>query len=432
MPEHVTFAPRETISADGKAGIFILNPKTGAAEGWVGPATHFPGTPQIGALPFTFTVGGVSADGSKILYQCLAAQERGSPMPCGGGARHLWYLLDTRSGAWARLDGYDGGFLSISPDGATVLGVREGQLVFGAASEPSDVRRIALSTQDAPLFANWAPDGRTVLVRTGSAGSATTGAYLVSSRDAKVTALALAYPALAWSADGAKLALATQGAATGDSGAGGRLLVISRDGATLWSRGIDAFSPNPRWSADGTLLSVDVYDELPSATAMSGVDRLDVYEGATGATAYRVKGAMACQGPVWAGNSHRIIVGRYFADNGGSGESLVDLDAVAATMLPTYVTPEPNDATEAIAFDGQSFRAVDLRSGAARLIAKTTVTPSWDPLHGLPLFAGGRIMFTALHGGHGGCAEGAAPDKPPRLSVLRGPFVDDGPVTRGG
>jgi hypothetical protein len=37
MPEHVTFAPGETISAPGKAGVFFVDPKTGAGDGWVYP-----------------------------------------------------------------------------------------------------------------------------------------------------------------------------------------------------------------------------------------------------------------------------------------------------------------------------------------------------------------------------------------------------------
>jgi hypothetical protein len=47
------------------------------------------------------------------------------------------------------------------------------------------------------------------------------------------------------------------------------------------------------------------------------------------------------------------------------------------------------------------------------------------------LFAGKRLFFTAQHGGHGGCAEGASPSNPPQLKLETGPFADDAPVTRG-
>jgi hypothetical protein len=49
-----------------------------------------------------------------------------------------------------------------------------------------------------------------------------------------------------------------------------------------------------------------------------------------------------------------------------------------------------------------------------------------------PLFAGGRLVFTSLHGGHGGCGEGNSPQDPPAPELLAGPFADDAPVTRGG
>ena len=39
-----------------------------------------------------------------------------------------------------------------------------------------------------------------------------------------------------------------------------------------------------------------------------------------------------------------------------------------------------------------------------------------------PLFAGDRIVFTAPHGGQGGCAEGGFPDEPLELAFQFPPF----------
>jgi hypothetical protein len=127
----------------------------------------------------------------------------------------------------------------------------------------------------------------------------------------------------------------------------------------------------------------------------------------------------------WVAGTHRLLTESY-----GFGEALVDLEARGLRLIDVYARPTPLDPNTAILFDGSDFRSYDLATGATKLIAHTTVTPAWDPNHGA-LFAGDRLVFTALHGGHGGCGEGAGPQNPPRPELLAGPFADDAPVTAG-
>ncbi|HZP58233.1 MAG TPA: hypothetical protein VFC53_11890 [Dehalococcoidia bacterium] len=417
-PEHLRFARGDTIAADRKAGIFFLDPETGAADAWVVPATEYPDA-GIGPLPFTFTIGGASGDGSKVVYECLEARASGSPGPCGGGEAHVWYLLDTTSGERTRLSLFTGVFASISPDGKTLLGLAGDALATADADAPQSVdARISLPGATAPAaYADWSPDSERVVVQAAVPGAPVQQTYLVNVSAASARLLQAGQTGVSWSPDGSKLAI-TFGSADKDTGAG-TLNVLGRDGKQIWSRALRTFSANPQWSADGDLLSVQVQEPSPPGTVAAY--RLDIYDGATGKTRYRVAGAIACQGPVWDGDTHRVVVGQYFS--GPAGSALVDLPGGEITQLGTYVTPSP-DAGRFIEFDGHDFSVVT-SAGDRQLIAHTTVTPSWDALHRLPQFIGGKIAFTSLHGGHGGCAEGASPETPPKLEVVYPPFADE-------
>jgi hypothetical protein len=265
-----------------------------------------------------------------------------------------------------------------------------------------------------------------VILSTGVKGYPVMGTFLLRVANARLSTLDVTNPALDWSSDGSKVALAAQDSRPG------ALVIFDRKGTRIWSRQVDMFNPNPRWSSDGTLLSVQVLASLPSDSAPSGIYRLDLFDGATGATKYRVAGAIACQDPVWTGDAHHLLVGSYFAA-GSSPTSLIDLTALRVTPLNAYLTPLPFDTAHAVEFDGSTFSLVDLSTGTKTLIAHTTVTPGWDAIHANPpRFVGGRIVFTPLHLGHGGCGEGGSPATPPKLELLQGPFDDDGPVTAAG
>lgn len=416
MPQHLTFAPGETISADGKAGIFFLDPETRAAEAWVVPAEV--GGGGIGALPFAFSIGGVSMDASRVVYQCQ--ESAGSLRPCGGGSDHLWFLLDTEDGSRTRLAAFTGSFATISPDGQTLLGTdSDHRLLLADTRKPDETRHVILPpVSHPPLVEHWSPDGANVVVSTGIAGYGRDAAFLVRVEDARVMPLDIPDVAIDWSSDGSKVALVAQ-ETTGD-GLSPSLVVLDRDGTLLWSQDVETLNPNPHWSTDGSLLAVQTLAPTEPAEEFVRIYRLDVFDGGTGEIRFRIAGAIACEGPVWIADTHRLVVGSYESITA----ALVDLDARNIEPLNGYLTPMPFDAEHGIAFGGDTFWLVDLTTDERTLIAETTVTPSWDPHHRQPLFAGGRIVFTARHLGHGGCAAGNSPTTPPQLEILEGPFAD--------
>jgi hypothetical protein len=415
LPQHLTFAPGETISADGKAGIFYLDPKTGAAEAWVVPANP---APDLGYyLAFSFTVGGLSSDGSRFIYECKESRANSGPVPCGGSTHDVWYLFDTTSGRRTTLTAFDADLLTISPDGTTLFGETSDGLALAAADHPADPRKVVLPPDaDGLRFdVNWSPGGdRLVLV------DASLNLFLVRVGDATVTALGLRSYGAAWSSDGAKFAVGERVSENQS-----RLVVMDRDGEELWSKPMTTGGVGGTWSADGTLLYAEEQERAPAGAGYGPQERVDVLDAGDGRTRYRITGAFCPVG--WAGESHVLLTSSY-----GFGEVVADLDAGSLKRIDVYAMPTPFDSGRAIVFDGSDFRSYELATGATSMIAHTTVTPSWDTLHGIPLFADGRIIFTALHLGHGGCGEGGAPKDPSAPALLAGPFADDAPVTRGG
>jgi hypothetical protein len=414
MPRHVIFAPGETIRADGQAGIFFLDPVTGAAEAWLVSAATFQ---DAGPLPFSFTVGGFSADGRKVVYTCMEPKVNSGPVPCGGATDNTWYLLDTKSGQRTRLTAFTGPFASISPDGKTLLGATADSFALANAEPPGAPRPIASTagSEVAYTHAEWSADGgRLVLtVSTPPASGSTVSTFLVDTTNGRVTALD---GGGAWSPDGARLISWKQ-----MSDEEGELRMLDRDGRLVWSKRSTGAAGG--WSADGSLLYAQVLDQPRVSTAYGPLERVEVIDSNTGATAFRIRGGLCPVG--WVAGTHRLLTESY-----GFGEALVDLEARGLRLIDAYARPTPLDANTAIIFDGSDFRSYDLATGATKLIVHTTVTPAWDPNHGA-LFAGDRLVFTALHGGHGGCGEGAGPQNPPRPELLVGPFADDAPVTAG-
>jgi len=413
MPQHVTFAPGETISADGQAGIFFLDPKTGEAEGWVVPAATFP---DSGPLPFSFTVGGFSADGGEVVYTCLEPKANSGPVPCGGGAHELWYLLDTGSGERTRLDAFTGPFLTISPDGSTLFGQTADAFALADVSQAGVQRPAALPADSDTSYphVDWSADGGRLVLTTGGAKST----FLVDTTSGRVTPLNIASYSGSWSPDGARLVMWKQ-----IEEGQGEFRMLDRDGRLVWSKRASSNGTSGAWSADGSLLYAEVQDRPAASPGFGPLDRVDVMDGTTGVTRYRIRSGFCPIG--WVGETHRLLTESY-----GFREALVDLAAGTLKFIDGYGIPTPFDPNLAILFDGSDFRSYDLTTGATKLIAHTTIGPAWDTNHGA-LFAGNRLVFTPLHGGHGGCGEGAGPENPPRPEGVVGPFADDAPVTRG-
>ena len=416
-PEHLTFAAGQTISADGKAGIFFLDPYTGAADAWVVPTNGVPDTSGYYS-PFHFSVGGFSADRSRVVYTCKASGTSGLE-PCEGGPTYTWYMLHTETGGRTTLAGFTGDFASISPDGSTLIGRTGDGIGVARASEPSSVRPVSLPEGAAgdlsQARADWSADGSRVVLTAGMQARSTT---LIDTEEASATALAVSPAGAAWSPDGMQFALGRD--IDKDRS---ELAVVDRDGEEIWSKPIAAGGVGGVWSGDGRYLYAEER-EAPAADGFGPLDRVIVLDASTGATAYRIRGGFCPTG--WAGTSHTLLTGSY-----GFGQVVADLDAGALRVIDEYAMPVPFDDTLAILFNGSDFSSYDLTTGAKKLIAQTTVSPAWDPNHE-PLFAGERLAFTALHGGHGGCGEGQGPKDPPQPELLVGPFGDDAPVTRGG
>lgn len=420
MPQQVSFAPGETIAADGKAGVFFLDPYTGAAEGWVVPAAA--GADGTGYLNFSFTIGGVSADGTKVVYECQ--HYVGSHLvPCGNDpSTSQWYLLDTTTGTRTRLTAFTGPFADISPDGETLIGaVSADHLALASAANPTQARtidpRVPMNGYQRPAHA-WSPDSTRIAITT---DTTTLTSYIVRVADLAATRIA---GNGVWSHDGSRLAVTAS--VDANRGATG-IAMLDRDGTLVWSKAIPAAVLG--WTDDDKMLLVDTRDDRGTAASEDDTERADVIDPATGETSARVEGIVCPDG--WLGDSHRFFTRSYGAS--GFDQVIVDVDAGSLHKFSSaqqgLLETVPFDSSMLIEFNND-FYGLDPATSTERLIAKTTVTPAWDFLH-QPLFAGRKIVFAPLHLGHGGCGEGNGPTPVPDLRFVRGPFADDAPVTRG-
>ena len=289
---------------------------------------------------------------SKLLYTCLKTSPSSGPVPCGGSGPSVWYLLDTGADTRIRLDAFTGG-LSISPDGRILLGETRGGIVLASTAAPGEVQRVDLPAGVHLGHPVWSPDSANVVL-----GG---GLYLLRVADARTTRLPLAGAAIAWTRDGSRFALAATGWNTGPS----PLTVLDANGRVVWSREVLTAFPNPRWSADGSMLSVDVFETVPTPE-QPAAERIDVFDGETGAAVVRIRGALACSGPVWAGDSHRLILGAYDTP----AMPLVDLSDGTVRWLRGYVIPTPYSSDAGIALVQGGIDSVDLSTGKMTPLAR--------------------------------------------------------------
>ena len=383
-PVHHTFAPGATIDVQD-AGIFFVDIETGAAEGWV--------TPGSADNPFAFRVSGMSADGSRLIYDC-ARPAVGRVQPCGGRAEDpfAYYLFDTATGERTRLDAFTGEFVTLSPDGEMILGMTSRGLARAGVTQPDDVEIIDLLAEDStlPHRAVWAPDGEAVAVSLGVNGYPSTAVWILRFNGAAPVELVHggAYPAT-WSSDGTKIGLLDQI----KSG----MWVYDDRGLLLWTRA-DPIS-NAQWSPDGRLLAISINPGQESEEP----ERIEMVDSATGEAQYRIVAALGCGSRIWNAGGSLLLFGSY-ANEG----RMVVADPAERTYAATdsyWLMPSPDDPELAIVFDGEAFESFDLmeqqRTG---VIARTASHPAWFFDHP-PFFAGGRIVFTSPHLGHGGCGE---------------------------
>ncbi|MCI0856925.1 MAG: hypothetical protein J4N98_09555 [Chloroflexi bacterium] len=395
--QHLLFTPEETIAADGP-GIFYIDIETGAAEGWFVP----------GGETFEFSIAGISSDGSLVLYSCQKQSPEGLT-PCGGPNPGTWYLLNTETGERTQLP-LVMEYRSLSPDGRTLLGETADGLALASVSTPSDVRPLGVG----PGSATWSPDSASIIVR--SAG----GTYLAHADSADtVQLLPESVRNIAWAPNSSRVALMLPPEESTSTDSSSGIFVFDEDGNQLWSGPTAGDVPNPRWSADGEHLAVQVRIEYePEPELGPTFFRLDVFTGDTGEPLYRMPGAIACTGPIWTADGSRLVVGSY-----GFGSFVVDPGTNTFQRLEVGATPSLTNAEVGVGYNGFDFYSVDLSTGKATLLAETTVEPAWFGDHE-PLFVNDRIVFTAPHGGHGGCSVCCAPETPPQPTLEYPPFDD--------
>jgi DNA-binding CsgD family transcriptional regulator len=417
--ERLVFAPGEAIAADGP-GIFFVEVNTGEATGWTAPGRTF----------FGFSVLGYSDDGRRVLYTCREQQTEGGPIPCDGGQEPgTYYLLDTETGDREELPAGDFQYLSISPDGETLLAEARGELVFVPRSDTNVVRPLGVAAANAQPLARggiaWAPSGAVGVVVSPEGVTYLADGESEPKELIPQTAGLRSAPIAIWSADGDQIAvtrvLNTDPKDPAPPGTPG-ILVFDRDGTLLWESALSG--ANPRWSPDGTKLAVDVDPPRVLTPDFASDHRLDVFDGATGEALYRIDGAIACAGEMWTADGSRLVFGAYNAT--APFQYIGDPQTRTIDVAPGGGVPAPFDANLLIGFDGQNFTRVDLTTGETTSLATTAtdLDPAWSWDHE-PLFAGERIVFAEPHGGHGGCGEGASPDNPPALGFQFPPFSED-------
>ena len=269
----------------------------------------------------------------------------------------------------------------------------------------------------------WAPDSSQVLL-----GGVDRAMLVDVSRAQVIELLPGRIGGAAWNQDGSAIAVSRPFDEKSPDRPGGTF-VFDTAGELMWTALVNGFTPNPRWSPDGRNLSVQV-DAPPADGERVRYFRLDVFDGGTGEPLYRIDSAIACAGPVWTADGRLLVIGNQAEFR---HRLLADPEAGTFQALDSSVVPSPFEANEAFeltfseigAIDiERDFYRTDLSTGERTLLARTTLEGGWHGGYHDPLFAGGRIVFAAPHGGHGGCAEGGFPEEPLDLAFQYPPFDD--------
>jgi dipeptidyl aminopeptidase/acylaminoacyl peptidase len=401
----VTFKPGETVSG-ARSGFFFIDPQTGATEGWL-PADE----------SVFLTRGPMTPDGRLIIFTCYRIDTTRRAFDCAN-AQEDWptyYQLDTQTGQVRTLPlGRD--YISLSPDGKTVVIASDAGIGFAPANTPEDARivlpdRIAVR----PRSVFWSPDSALALVSTLS------GTFLISASGSEVEQISIhGIRSAAWAPDGSKVAMVARiTSEQPDTDFGVR--VYNRDGELLWQAATEYATYNPRWSPDGAQLAVEAH--VPSAEQPRKLRTilLTVFDGLSGTLLYRVTGVRSCFTSPWTADGSRLVL----LATEPFRHVLVDPLESSVRDLPLNVIPTPFDASAGIvlSFDSESiwsFEVVDFETGERTRLAATTLSPDWHADHD-PLFVQGRVFFSAPHFGHGGCGEGLQLEDP-TVAIERPPF----------
>ncbi|MDA0350634.1 MAG: hypothetical protein O3A10_00300 [Chloroflexi bacterium] len=362
LPHRVTFAAGATI--DVANAVVFANLDTLEAEAWVIPGVGG----EVVVSPAGSYVIYATTDGFRLLrtdtgtVRNLAIGE--SPAALGPG---------------------DTGFIARGRDRFV------GSLFDGQGRSRRD---LWLSDPDAPFVASWAPDGEAIAIAQ-IGGQLTTVAVTIwpelmgeQSVSFRRPAVDAEPPSLEWSPDSQRLAVVTADAVT----------MLDRDRSWLWT--IEGeFSGNPRWSPEGRYLSVFA---KPSVVARDGGEAGTVFATyvftSDGDDVLRFPAGGACEGNPWfdatsfAAFSHRVYLdGRVTTYEGPSADRWERLEDLGFEVGPDV---------------GYHWAHIAARDASHRL-------------------EDGRLVFTTVNAGHGGCGEGSPPTEWPAAEVDRPPY---GPV----
>ncbi|MEW6233727.1 MAG: hypothetical protein AB1566_15645 [Chloroflexota bacterium] len=403
-------------------GIFFADITTGAIEGW-----QLPLNPDANWANLVAVVS-ISPDGRFILYPATGTEDN-----------RKWNLLDAQTGKTCALPdvrdlGWDGAF---SPDGQNFVA----NTVHGIARLRSDctagLQSLGLPADAEVAYASWSPDGKALLVVTHrnlpetKAGRLVTS-YLISPalKDPLVVDQGQGQPVQPeWSPDGAHVVVV--------SPSWGKIQVLDQAGRVLWATSLTAsFVFNPRWSPDGRSIGLhaDVYSRRESDIMY--MPYAYVLDAEAGKTRFRVVGATAACGQIWAADSRSFLV---WSHSSPSGYYLIAADGSALRHLnadprgyAAFLSLSPKDASRAVIHQWnsgpgrESLKVMDLKTGLQTPLMDATESLGWDWRHPSRLWlSDGRLVFSTPHAGHGWCARDVVVQE---FRVEFPPFPDIQPV----
>jgi hypothetical protein len=398
-PIRVTVPEGDIVTAED-AGFFFIDPATGAAEGWVFSGVH----------PEALDIGGMTADGRRIVYRILARED---PNVCGSGTYDPseWVLFDSETGERRELPVFRGRFLYISPDGERLVGEHEwDKVAIAPTANPSQLVELKGLPDDRDTCGlgsmSWARDGKHAALRWG-APPVTLRVDIDSGQAALIDDDGV--PA-AWSADSALLALTRT--AFDPEPSLPAVVVTDAFGNVVWAVETGGSTGDPQWSPDGRLLAVDVLVAADRTADGLGEARVDIFDGRSGRLLWSVASSVDCNYPAWVSDSEVIVRGH------GGVSALADLDDGELTNLDwpeLALAPSPGSDDELIGFKERTFYAVDAVHGDSRFLAETQLSPLWYPGNAY-LYAGDELFIrTPLENDYRDCAESSLGPGPPRL-----------------
>ncbi len=393
LPTPVRFAPGETV--DAGRGVYYVDPRTGAVEGW-----QLPDTGASAYLPIYPT----SPTGRYLRYAVAAP---GESVP----VRERLY--DTRTGtarelgptSYYRFAADDSRFFAAGEDGITITRVED-----GTVERTVDLTAFGYAHEYA-RGGEWSPDGRHILLwfALGAEDPLIHRIVRIDTASGIVTPLHDGLLAQAgWSPDGQQYVVTThtnvEARDTADDHMRWRL-----GGDELGMPGMIKAGAEPLGGITTPFYSPDGANAVILTSNQRALNepadwRVHVIDPRRGVVLFRVQNALSC-GRRWTADGRWLHVVGFRGDQAGSfliaaggsemrflGRFVEDVSPVDA-RLGGYLARE----------EGFAINVIDLDTGAVRPLTRMTGDPGWDVNHDPPWLNDGRMVVHAAHPGHGGC-----------------------------